>query len=97
MKLQANEIIVAPILSEKSLTLKEKERLVCFKVHKEANKLQIKQAVEEIFKTRVVQVRIINYQGKIKRYGRFQGRRASWKKAFVKIAPEAKMIEFTEV
>lgn len=97
MKLEANVIIKAPILSEKSLNLKEKEKLVCFKVHRDANKLQIKSAVEEIFQTKVVDVRVVNFQGKMKRYGRFQGRRNNWKKAYVKLAPEAKMIEFTEV
>jgi large subunit ribosomal protein L23 len=97
MRLEANAIIKSPILSEKSLNLKEKEKLVCFKVHKDANKLQIKSAVEAIFQTKVIDVRVVNFQGKIKRYGRFQGRKNNWKKAYVKLAPEAKMIEFTEV
>jgi large subunit ribosomal protein L23 len=57
----------------------------------------VKEAVETLFKTQVDTVRIMNFQGKEKRYGRFSGRRPGWKKAYVKLKPGAKMIEYFEV
>lgn len=97
MKLEYAEMILAPLVTEKSTALKDKQRLLCFKVHRDANKIMVKKAVEELFKTRVEWVRILNFQGKEKRHGRYVGRRADWKKAYVKISPEAKMIEYIEV
>jgi len=97
MKLEYAEMILAPLVTEKSTALKDTQRLLCFKVHREANKIMIKKAVEELFKTRVVWVRILNFQGKEKRHGRYVGRRADWKKAYVKLSPEVKMIEYVEV
>jgi large subunit ribosomal protein L23 len=97
MKLDYAEMILAPLVTEKSTALKDKHRLLCFKVHRDANKIMVKKAVEELFKTRVEWVRILNFQGKEKRHGRYSGRRADWKKAYVKISPEAKMIEYVEV
>lgn len=97
MKLKYTDIIIAPLITEKSTDLKEKERLLCFKVHRDANKIEIKKAVEELFKTEVEYVRVMNFKGKSKRYGRFTGLRPSWKKAYVKIKDTAKMIEYFEV
>jgi large subunit ribosomal protein L23 len=97
MKIKATDIIVAPLVTEKSTGLKEKERLLCFKVHRDANKIEIKKAVEELFKTRVEYVRVLNYRGKQKRFGRFTGRRSAWKKAYVKLKDDAKMVEYIEV
>ena len=97
MKLEYAEMILAPLVTEKSTTLKETRRLLCFKVHRDANKIMVKKAVEELFKTKVESVRILNFQGKEKRHGRYLGRRADWKKAYVKLSPEAKMIEYVEV
>ncbi len=97
MKLEYAEMILAPLITEKSTALKDKQRLLCFKVHRDANKIMVKKAVEELFKTRVEWVRILNFQGKEKRHGRYVGRRADWKKAYVKLSPEAKMIEYVEV
>lgn len=97
MKLEYAEMILAPLITEKSTALKDKHRLLCFKVHRDANKIMVKKAVEELFKTRVEWVRILNFQGKEKRHGRYVGRRADWKKAYVKLSPEAKMIEYVEV
>jgi large subunit ribosomal protein L23 len=97
MKLKYTDIIVAPLLTEKSTELKDNQHLLCFKIHKDANKISVKKAVEEIFKTQVEEVRIMNYRGKEKRYGRFTGRRPSWKKAYVKLKKDAKMIEYFEV
>jgi large subunit ribosomal protein L23 len=97
MKLEYGEMILAPLITEKSTALKDKQRLLCFKVHRTANKIMVKRAVEELFKTRVEWVRILNFQGKEKRHGRYTGRRADWKKAYVKLSPEVKMIEYVEV
>ncbi len=97
MKLKHTDIIVAPLVTEKSTDLKEQQRLLCFKVHKDANKITVKRAVEELFKTEVDTVRIMNFKGKLKRYGRYTGRRPSWKKAYVKLKKDAKMIEYFEV
>jgi large subunit ribosomal protein L23 len=97
MKLEYAEMILAPLVTEKSTLLKDTQRLLCFKVHREANKIMVKKAVEELFKTKVQWVRILNFQGKEKRHGRYVGRRADWKKAYVKLSPEAKMIEYIEV
>lgn len=97
MKLEYAEMILAPLVTEKSTALKDTQRLLCFKVHREANKIMVKKAVEELFKTQVEWVRILNFQGKEKRHGRYVGRRADWKKAYVKLSPEVKMIEYVEV
>ncbi|MEI6614073.1 MAG: 50S ribosomal protein L23 [Chrysiogenales bacterium] len=64
MKLAYAEMILAPLVTEKSTALKDTHRLLCFKIHRAANKIMIKKAVEELFKTKVEWVRILNYQGK---------------------------------
>jgi large subunit ribosomal protein L23 len=97
MKLEYTQVIVAPCITEKSTALKDKNRYLCFKVHPAANKLLIKKAVEDLFKTKVASVRILNFSGKEKRYGRYTGKRSDWKKAYVKLKPDAKMIEYFEV
>ncbi len=97
MNLKYTDIIIAPLVTEKSTDLKDKDRMRCFKVHKDSNKITIKKAVEELFKTQVEWVRVINFRGKMKRYGRYTGRRPSWKKAYVKLKKDAKMIEYFEV
>lgn len=97
MKLEHTDIIVAPFITEKSTDLKDELQTLCFKVHPQANKIMVKEAVESLFKTQVHSVRIMNFQGKEKRYGRFTGRRPGWKKAYVKLKPGAKMIEYFEV
>lgn len=81
MKL-AREIIIKPVVTEKSVDLMQ-ENKYCFKVAKDANKIEIKNAIEEIFKVTVVDVNTVNVHGKMKRMGRTQGMTASWKKAVV--------------
>ena len=81
MKL-AREIIIKPVVTEKSVDLMQ-ENKYCFKVAKDANKIEIKNAIEEIFKVSVVNVNTVNVHGKMKRMGRHQGRTTSWKKAIV--------------
>lgn len=81
MKL-AREIIIKPVVTEKSVDLMQ-ENKYCFKVAKDANKIEIKNAIEEIFKVTVVNVNTVNVHGKMKRMGHTQGMTASWKKAVV--------------
>mgnify|MGYP001555679452 FL=1 len=97
MNLKYTDIIIAPLVTEKSTDLKDQERMLCFKVHKDSNKISVKKAVEELFKTQVESVKIMNFRGKLKRFGRYTGRRPSWKKAYVKLKEDAKMIEYFEV
>lgn len=96
MKLKSSDIILAPLMTEKSTDLKDHQQVLCFRVHKDANKIMVKRAVEEVFKTQVESVRVLNFIGKEKRYGRYSGRRPSWKKAYVKLKKTAKMIEYFE-
>jgi large subunit ribosomal protein L23 len=88
-------VIRRPIITEKGNLQKEASRKVTFEVHPDANKQEIKAAVEKAFKVRVVSVRSLNQLGKMKRVGRFQGRRRNWKKAIVTLGPNDK-IEFFE-
>lgn len=81
MKL-AREIIIKPVVTEKSVDLMQDNKY-CFKVAKDANKIEIKNAIEEIFKVTVVNVNTVNVHGKMKRMGRTQGKTAGWKKAVV--------------
>jgi large subunit ribosomal protein L23 len=78
-------VIRAPHMSEKAAIAKEKNREYVFHVLKSATKLDIKQAVELMFKTLVESVRIVNVKSKPKRFGQIQGRSKAWKKAYVKL------------
>ena len=89
------QVIVRPLMTEKSMRLKEEQNAVTFHVVPDANKVEIRQAVETIFNVRVRDVRTATVRGKLKRMGRFQGRRPSWKKAVVTLAPGHK-IELVE-
>ena len=89
----AHDIIIRPIISEQSMA-QIADRKYTFVVAKSANKIEIKKAVEEIFGVNVEKVTTINMAGKIKRMGRYEGRRAAWKKAVVKLAEGSKTIEF---
>ena len=89
-------VIIRPLLTEKNLIAKERQRTVAFQVDRKANKIEVTYAVEKIFNTKVAQVRIANVLGKTKRVGRSEGKRPDWKKAYVKLAPGAKPIELFE-
>ena len=92
----AYHIILKPIITEKTTQLKEKNREVCFQVASQANKTEIKKAVEHLFKVKVESVRTQNKVGKWRRVGRGQGQRSNWKKAYVKLRDGEKMIEYFE-
>ena len=78
-------------MTEKSLALRESGNVVTFRVAPDANKVEIRRAVETVFSVKVRHVRTSNRQGKLKRMGRHQGRRPSWKKALVVLAPGHKI------
>ena len=78
-----HEVIQAPLISEKGTLLTEGANQVLFKVRPDANKIEVKRAVEGMFKVKVEQVRIARYLGKVRRVGRSMGRRSDWKKAYV--------------
>ena len=79
------KIIRMPLVSEKSTNMRIKENKYVFKVDKKANKLEIKRAIEELFKVKVEDVTTMMMHGKPKRLGRFEGRRPDWKKAIVRL------------
>ncbi|MCX7161294.1 MAG: 50S ribosomal protein L23 [Proteobacteria bacterium] len=80
-------VVLAPIVSEKSTLVADKHEQVVFRVHDAASKPEIKAAVELLFKVKVESVQVLNVKGKEKRFGRHMGKRRSWKKAYVCLAP----------
>ena len=89
------QIIKEPHITEKATLQKEMSNQITFKVHRKANKVQIKQAVELLLKAKVLEVKTMNVKGKTRRLGRNVGKRPDWKKAMVKLAPGEK-VEFFE-
>ena len=89
------EIIKKPVITENSMD-QMADRKYTFEVAKDANKIEIKKAVEEIFGVKVEKVNTINVLGKFKRMGVHVGKRADWKKAIVKLTDDSKTIEFFE-
>jgi large subunit ribosomal protein L23 len=86
-----------PLITEKSTILRERgQNQYVFRVEPNANKIEIKKAIEKIFGVEVEQVRTMVMRGKMKRVGRSLGRRANWKKAYVKLKPGSKSIEYIE-
>jgi len=90
-----HDIIIRPILTEKTYGMMQDKRYA-FRVPIDANKYQIKDAVEKVFGVKVKQVNTIKVLGKVKRMGMNIGRRPSWKKAIVTLTPDSKAIEFFE-
>jgi large subunit ribosomal protein L23 len=89
------EIIIRPLMTEKSMRQKEETNTVTFRVHPHANKVEIRSAIEQVFNVKVADVRTASFEGKMKRMGKHQGRRADWKKAIVTLAAGHK-IELVE-
>jgi large subunit ribosomal protein L23 len=94
MSLHPNQVLLAPVVSEKSYSLIE-DRKYSFRVHPDAHKTQIRQAVEELFDVNVVSVNIVQVRAKPKRRGMIQGRKPGWKKAIVQVQ-EGEAIEIFE-
>lgn len=83
-----SRVIVRPLITERGTDMREAHNQYYFEVAVDANKLEIRQAVEHFFGVKVTGVRTMNYRGKIKRMGRYQGKRADWKKAVVTLAKD---------
>jgi large subunit ribosomal protein L23 len=92
---EAQKIIRRPLVTEKSTRQKEEGRQYVFEVHRDANKIEIQSAVEQLFKVKVLQVRTSNVLGKVKRLGRRYGKRPDWKKAIITLK-EGDRIDFFE-
>ena len=95
MKRDPRTGILEPVVTEKATRAREAKNEVAFKVARDANKVEIRSAVEELFDVVVTDVRTMSVRGKLKRLGRFEGRRAAWKKAIVTLK-EGQVIDFFE-
>ncbi len=80
---EARQLIISPVITEKGTVLQEKNNQYLFRVHPRANKIQIRSAIKKIFSVNVIEVRTITVHGKMRRIGRAEGRKPSWKKAIV--------------
>jgi len=90
-----HQVVLKPLLTEKGTRLKEEGNQYIFRVARTANKVEIRQAIEQLFKVTVLDVRTAHVRGKVKRLGRFQGRKPSWKKAIATLK-EGDWIELYE-
>ena len=90
------DAIVRPLLTEKSSLLKERHGVLCFEVAPSATKIDIRRAIEKLLGAKVAEVRTSITRGKLKRQGRFVGRRSDWKKAYVTLRAGEKMPDFLE-
>lgn len=95
--MKLHEVIRRPVVTEKGVEKKDAQRTLCFEVEPAANKIQIRAAVEKIFKVKVESVRTVNTVGKLRRRGRFSGYRSDWKKAYVKLKAGEKVPEYAEI
>ena len=94
--MDAQRVIRRPLITEKATRMKDSTNTVCFEVDRSANKIEIARAVTALFGVKVADVRVANRAGKWKRMGKFIGQRKDWKKAYVRLAPGEKPIEFFE-
>jgi large subunit ribosomal protein L23 len=95
MNRDPRQVILEPVVTEKSTHERQEKNQVAFVVARDATKVEIRHAVEKLFKVGVTAVRTMHVTGKVKRLGRFQGQRSSWKKAIVTLK-EGQTIEFFE-
>jgi large subunit ribosomal protein L23 len=95
--MNANQIIRRPLVTEKSTMMRDAgDNILAFEVDTKANKIQVKSAIEELFKVKVEEVRLFNVRGKIKRMGKYQGKRRDWRKAYVRLKAGEKAPDFIE-
>jgi len=94
--MKQTDIIRRPLITEKTSLLREDGRTIVFQVATDANKVQIKRAIEQLLGAKVANIRTSIAHGKVKRQGRFAGRRSDWKKAYVTLREGEKMPEFLE-
>jgi large subunit ribosomal protein L23 len=93
--MNATDVVKGPVITEKGTLVNELGNQVVFRVHRNANKVEIRQAIETLFKVKVEKVRTTRQMGKIRRVGKHAGRRPDWKKAYVTLA-EGNRIDFFE-
>jgi large subunit ribosomal protein L23 len=94
--MKLTDVIRRPLVTEKTTLLREEGKTVVFVVARDANKIDVKRAVEKLLGAKVEGVRTANTQGKLKRQGRFVGRRSDWKKAYVTLKDGQKLPDFLE-
>ena len=94
--MKLTDVIRRPLITEKTTTLREDGRTLVFEVARDANKIDIKRAVETLFGSKVQSVRTSLAHGKMKRQGKFMGRRSDWKKAYVKLRDGEKLPDFLQ-
>jgi len=94
--MKQTDVIRRPLVTEKTSILREDGRTIVFQVASGANKIEIRHAIEQLLGAKVESIRTAIAHGKVKRQGRYAGRRSDWKKAYVKLAEGAKMPEFLE-
>lgn len=94
--MKLTDVIRRPLITEKTTNLREDGRTIVFEVARAANKVEIRQAIETLLGAKVADVRTANAHGKMKRQGRFLGRRSDWKKAYVKLRDGEKLPDFLE-
>lgn len=94
--MKREDTLIRPLITEKTALQNELGVSVAFQVHPSANKVEVRRAVESQFDVKVADVRIARVRGKLRRQGRYAGYRASWKKAYVRLAEGEKPIEFFE-
>ncbi len=97
------DILKSPVVTEKSVLLKESSsedenvgQVLTFRVNTKAGKIAIRKAVEEVFNVKVAKIRTVHYEGKMKKRGRYEGRRASWKKAYITLKKGEPHIDYAE-
>ena len=95
--MQFHDVILAPVVTEKGTIKKDAENTLCFKVAYDANKIEIRDAVQKLFKVKVADVRTVINEGKLRRRGKFSGYRGDWKKAYVRLKAGEKMPEYAEI
>ena len=96
------DVLKSPVVTEKSVLLKESTseegegQVLTFRVNRKAAKADIRKAIEEIFSVKVAKVRTVQYEGKMKKRGRQEGRRANWKKAYITLRKGEPMVDYAE-
>jgi large subunit ribosomal protein L23 len=93
----ARSLVKKVLITEKGTVLREKQNQYSFQVVRDANKIEIKKAVETIFSVKVAEVRTMQMHGKLKRQGRYSGRQNDWKKAIVTLKPDQKIELFEQI
>jgi large subunit ribosomal protein L23 len=91
-----HQVVRRPLLTEKTTRLRDANGIYCFEADVRANKIEIAEAVERLYGVQVAEVRTARVRGKRTRLGRFEGRARAWKKAWVRLAPGSKQIDFFE-